>query len=108
MAKKYHVDFALKKDTAAEQPRYLVFFKSRDADAITAAFQEFAGRRMGPGGKTRHPGPAGAGEGTGGAETGAPDTGPGESQNQGSERAAMNMKKLILANLPLSALCLSL
>ena len=47
VAKKYHVDFALKKDTAAEQPRYLVFFKSRDADAITAAFQEFACRRMG-------------------------------------------------------------
>lgn len=47
VAKKYHVDFALKKDTAAEQPRYLVFFKSRDADAITAAFQEFASRRMG-------------------------------------------------------------
>lgn len=47
IAKKYHVDFALKKDTTAEQPRYLVFFKSRDADAITAAFQEFASRRMG-------------------------------------------------------------
>ena len=46
MAKKYHVDFALKKDTSAEQPRYLVFFKSRDADAITAAFQEFASRKM--------------------------------------------------------------
>lgn len=36
----------MKKDTAAEQPRYLVFFKSRDADAITAAFQEFARRKM--------------------------------------------------------------
>ena len=47
VAEKYHVDFALKKDTAAEQPRYLVFFKSRDADAITATFQEFASRRMG-------------------------------------------------------------
>lgn len=47
VAKKYHVDFALKKDTAAERPRYLVFFKSRDADAITAAFQEFASRKMG-------------------------------------------------------------
>ena len=47
VAKKYHVDFALKKDTSTEQPRYLVFFKSRDADAITAAFQEFASRRMG-------------------------------------------------------------
>lgn len=47
VAKKYHVDFALKKDTTAEHPRYLVFFKSRDADAITAAFQEFASRKMG-------------------------------------------------------------
>ena len=47
VVKKYHVDFALKKDTTAEQPRYLVFFKSRDADAITAAFQEFASRKMG-------------------------------------------------------------
>ena len=47
VAKKYHVDFALKKDTTAEQTRYLVFFKSRDADAITAAFQEFASRKMG-------------------------------------------------------------
>ena len=46
VAKKYHVDFALKKDTTAEQPRDLVFFKSRDADAITAAFQEFASRKM--------------------------------------------------------------
>ena len=46
VAKKYHVDFALKKETTAEQPRYLVFFKSRDADAITAAFQEFASRKM--------------------------------------------------------------
>ena len=46
VAKKYHVDFALKKDTTAEQPRYLVFFKSRDTDAITAAFQEFAAKKM--------------------------------------------------------------
>ena len=52
VAKKYHVDFALKKDTTAEHPRYLVFFKSRDADAITAAFQEFASRKMGRDEKT--------------------------------------------------------
>lgn len=45
-AKKYHVDFALKKDTTSEQPRYLVFFKSRDADAITAAFLEFTARKL--------------------------------------------------------------
>ena len=46
VAKKYHVDFAVKKDTTAEQPRYLVFFKSRDADAVSAAFREFAARKM--------------------------------------------------------------
>ena len=46
VAKKYHVDFALKKDTSADHPRYLVFFKSRDADAITAAFQEFTAVKM--------------------------------------------------------------
>ena len=46
VARKYGVDFALKKDTASEQPRYLVFFKSRDADAITAAFQEFTARKL--------------------------------------------------------------
>ena len=40
------MDFALKKDTTAEQPRYLVFFKSRDADAITAAFQEFTAGKL--------------------------------------------------------------
>ena len=46
VAKKYHVDFALKKDTTADHPRYLVFFKSRDADAITAAFQEFTAKKV--------------------------------------------------------------
>ena len=33
-AKKYGIDFALKKDTTGEIPRYLVFFKGRDADAV--------------------------------------------------------------------------
>lgn len=46
VAKKYHVDFALKKDTTAEQPRYLAFFKSRDADAVSAAFREFAAKKV--------------------------------------------------------------
>ena len=34
-AKKYGLDFALKKDTSGEHTRYLVFFKGRDADVIT-------------------------------------------------------------------------
>ena len=44
MARKYGIDFALKKDSSTQPPRYLVFFKSRDADALTAAFREYSGR----------------------------------------------------------------
>jgi len=46
VAKKYHIDFALKKDKTTEHLRYLVFFKSRDADAMTAAFHEFTNRKL--------------------------------------------------------------
>lgn len=44
VARKYGIDFALKKDSSTHPPRYLVFFKSRDADALTAAFREYSGR----------------------------------------------------------------
>ena len=40
-AKKYGLDFALKKDTSGEHTRYMVFFKGRDADAVAQAFKEF-------------------------------------------------------------------
>ena len=43
-AKKYGIDFALKKDTSGDIPRYLVFFKAKDADALTAAFEEYTAR----------------------------------------------------------------
>ena len=33
VARKYGVDFALKKDKSGDIPKYLVFFKARDADA---------------------------------------------------------------------------
>ena len=33
-AKKYGIDFALKKDTTESPPRYLVFFKGRDLSLI--------------------------------------------------------------------------
>ena len=42
-AKKYNIDFSLKK-VKGEQTRYLVFFKGRDADVMTAAFQEFSAK----------------------------------------------------------------
>lgn len=41
VARKYGVDFALKRDNGSP-PRWLVFFKARDADALTAAFNEFS------------------------------------------------------------------
>ena len=31
---------------SAEQTRYLVFFKGRDADVMTAAFQEFSAKKL--------------------------------------------------------------
>ncbi len=39
IARKYGVDFALKKDPA--EGKYFVFFKGRDADVINAAFSEY-------------------------------------------------------------------
>ena len=45
-AKKYGIDFALKKDTTESPPRYLVFFKGRDADVLTAAFKEFSAKKL--------------------------------------------------------------
>ena len=41
VARKYGVDYAIKKDRTGELPKYLVFFKSRDGDALQAAFQEY-------------------------------------------------------------------
>ena len=42
IARKYGVDYAVRRDTSADTPRFLVFFKGRDADAIIAAFKEFS------------------------------------------------------------------
>jgi len=41
VAKKYKVDFAVTKDKSVMPPKYLVFFKGRDADVLTQAFKEF-------------------------------------------------------------------
>lgn len=46
VAKKYGVDYALKKDGTVSPPRWLVFFKGRDADALTAAFREFTAKTV--------------------------------------------------------------
>ena len=45
-ARKYGIDYALKKDTSEQPPRYLVFFKGRDVDVMTQAFKEFSARTI--------------------------------------------------------------
>ena len=40
VARKYNVDFAVKKDKTTDPPKYVVFFKGRDADAVAQAFKE--------------------------------------------------------------------
>ena len=44
VARKYGVDFALKK--VPSEGKYLVFFKSRDADALNAAFAEYTAQTL--------------------------------------------------------------
>ena len=46
IARKYGVDYAVKKDRSASPPKYLIFFKARDADALTAAFSEYTQRKV--------------------------------------------------------------
>ena len=46
VANKYKIDFALKKDKSVDPPRYLVFFKAKDMDVMTAAFKEFSAKEL--------------------------------------------------------------
>lgn len=46
VARKYSIDYSLKKDSSTDPPRYLVFFKAKDVDVMTKAFQEYAGVSM--------------------------------------------------------------
>ena len=41
VARKYGVDYAVRKDRSESPPKYLIFFKARDKDSINAAFREF-------------------------------------------------------------------
>ena len=40
-AKKYGIDYAIRKDSSEVPPRYLVFFKAPDAEAFNSAFKEY-------------------------------------------------------------------
>ena len=41
-AKKYGIDYAIRKDNSEMPPRYLVFFKAPDAEAFNSAFKEYS------------------------------------------------------------------
>ena len=42
IARKYGVDYAVKKVKTDGKPKYVIFFKARDADALTQAFTEYS------------------------------------------------------------------
>jgi len=45
-ARKYGIDFALRKDQSSEKPHYFVFFKAKDVDVLNAAFKEFLNKEL--------------------------------------------------------------
>ena len=46
VARKYGVDYAIKKDRSSGKTRFLVFFKAQDSSAIEAAFQEYSANKV--------------------------------------------------------------
>lgn len=46
VARKYGIDYSLKRDNSVSPPKYMVFFRARDVDVMTAAFREYAGVAM--------------------------------------------------------------
>ena len=51
-AKKYGIDYAIRKDNSEVPPRYLAFFKAPDAEAFHAAFKEYSASLLN---KTKRP-----------------------------------------------------
>lgn len=49
IARKYGVRYKLVKDASEHPPKWLVFFRAKDADAMTAAFKEFSHKTLGRG-----------------------------------------------------------
>jgi hypothetical protein len=41
VARKYGIDFSLKKDATETPPKYIIFLKAKDIDVMTAAFKEY-------------------------------------------------------------------
>jgi hypothetical protein len=46
IARKYRIEYAIKKEHGKTPPHYLVFFRGKDADVLQMAFKEFVRRRL--------------------------------------------------------------
>ena len=55
IARKYGVDYAVKKDRSSSPPKYLIFFKGRDADALTALHLQSTPTKRSKGNENRAP-----------------------------------------------------
>ena len=46
VARKYGVDFAIVKDKSTMPPRYTIFFKAKDTDAITEVIKDYSAKQL--------------------------------------------------------------
>ena len=51
LARKYGVNYAIRKDKSVDPPRYTVFVRAKDADALDAICKEYQSKVMGKGKK---------------------------------------------------------
>ena len=93
IARKYGVDYAVKKDRSTSPPKYLIFFKARDADALTAAFSEYTQKKV-------KKAPVRAGEAGAVQRAGKKRRGGPRPQEGAGAMKQLNVKKLVLLNLP--------
>ena len=99
IARKYGVDYAVKKDRSSSPPKYLIFFKGRDADALTAAFTEYTSKKVKKAEKTERPSVL--------AKLSQFKEmvkkcrgGPHQAKGAGTMKKQFDIKKLVLLNLP--------
>ena len=99
IARKYGVDYAVKKDRSSSPPKYLIFFKGRDADALTAAFTEYTSKKGQEGRENRTPVCAGKTQSV--QRDGQKCRGgPHQAKGAGTMKKQFDIKKLVLLNLP--------
>ena len=46
VARKYGIDYAIRKDKKTDPPKSRIFFKGKDGDSIAAAFQEYSAKEI--------------------------------------------------------------